>query len=227
YAGETKASKFRSTIWEVIWRLNPTEHEFLPSHNPQLNIREHWYPLANAEFRDQAAKDVVKAKLAMQLLSQAIVELEKVKDLRASEDSDRWRANYDLIYAQCIAYRVRLFQFLLAMDDHANNMPKPVKPKTNRWNVRRTPKMIVPDEGQFERLKQAFNIRMEREEYLAYVRDEEERATAMYLEVKENHPNTPWAERANYEMRQGFGMQFVEAFRDPNYDKLDIKLPKP
>lgn len=227
YAAEVKNSQFRSTIWEVIWRLNPTEHEFLPSHNPQLNIREHWYPLSKAEFLEQAGKEVVKAKLAMQLLSQAIAELEKIKPLRASEDFDRWRANYDLIYAQCIAYRVRLFQFLLAMDDHANNMPKPQKPKTNRWNVARTRKMIIPDEGQFERLKQAFNIKMERDEYLAYVKAEEDRATAMYMEVKENHPNTPWAERANYELRQGFGMHFVEAFRDPNYDKKDIKLPKP
>lgn len=227
YEQETKDSEFRKTIWQVIVALNPTEHEFLPSHNPQLNIREHWYPLLPAEFRAQAAKEVDKARAAMQILNKAIDQLERVERLRDSEDFDRWRANYDLIHAQCVAYRVRLFQFLLAMDDHANNMPKPVKPKTNRWNVRRTPKMIVPDEAQFERLKTEFNVKMSREEYLAYVKAEEDRAVAMYEEVKKNHPNTPWDERARFELRQGFGMEFVEAFRDPNYDRRDIEFPKP
>jgi hypothetical protein len=112
------------------------------------------------------------------------------------------------------------------MDDHANNMPKPVKPKTNRWNVARTRKMIVPDEDQFDRLKKAFAIKMSREEYLAYVKAEEDRARAMYDEVKQFHPGTPWEERAQYELNQGFGMHFVEAYRDPNYDRPDIKLPK-
>lgn len=227
YAETVKNSPFRRTIWQVIVALNPNEHEFLPSHNPQLNIREHWYPLSPAEFRQQAAKEVVKARLAMRTLNKAIGQLEKIKPERAKEDFDRWRANYDLIHAQCVAYRVRLFQFLLAMDDHANNMPKPVKPKTNRWNVRRTTKMIVPDEGQFERLKQEFNIKMNREDYLAYVKAEEDRALAMYDEVKKNHPNTPWDERARYEVRKGFGMEFVEAYRNPNYDKKDIDFPNP
>ena len=229
YADSVKKSEFRSAIWEVIVMLNPDEHQFLPSHNPQLNIREHWYPLAPAEFRAEAEREVIKAAAAMLILNRAIGMLEKIKPLRDSENFDRWRANYDLIHAQCVAYRVRLFQFLLAMDDHANHMPKPVKekPKTNRWNVARTRKMIVPDEGQFERLKKAFNIKMGREEYLAYVKAEEDRAVGMYNEVIANHPGTPWEERANYELRQGFGMHFVEAYRDPNYDRPDIKLPKP
>ena len=63
----------------------------------------------------------------MGLLNTAIGILERIKPERDSERFDRWRANYDLIQAQCIAYRVRLFQFLLAMDDHAAHMPKPEK----------------------------------------------------------------------------------------------------
>ncbi len=190
-----------------------------------MRIREHWYPLTLAEFREEAAKEVVKAAAAMQILNRTIGMLEGIKPERDSEDSDRWRANFDLIHAQCVAYRVRLFQFLLAMDDHANSMPKPQKPNTNRWNVGRTRKMIIPDDAQFERLKAAFNIKMTKEEYLAYVKAEEDLASAMYNEVIVNHPGTPWEERANYELRQGFGMQFHEAFRDPRYDSLDIKLP--
>jgi hypothetical protein len=88
-----------------------------------LNIREHWYPLSPADFRAEADGEVIKAAGAMQILNRAIGMLERIKPERDSERFDRWLENYDLILAQCIAYRVRLFQFLLAMDDHANNMP--------------------------------------------------------------------------------------------------------
>lgn len=226
YADEVKKSEFRRTIWEVIVSLNPNEHQFLPSHNPQLNIRSDDYPLTPQGFREEAAKEVVKAAAAMQILNRAIGMLEKIKPLRDTEDADRWRANYDLTLAQCVAYRVRLFQYLLAMDDHANNMPKPKKKETNVWDVRRTTKTIVPDEAQFERLKAAFNIKMTKEEYLAYVKAEENRSSAMYHEVVANHPGTPWAEWANDELRAGFGMHFVEEFHDPNYSRPDIKVPK-
>ena len=52
YAETVKHSKFRTAIWEVIVRLNPTKHQFLPDfpYNKELNIREHWYPLSPAEF---------------------------------------------------------------------------------------------------------------------------------------------------------------------------------
>ena len=229
YVETVKHSNFRKTIWDVIVRLNPTKHPYLENfpYDKNLNIREHWYSLSPAEFREEAAGEVKKAANAMQLLNTAIGLLERIKPERASERFDRWRANYDLIHAQCIAYRVRLFQFLLAMDDHAAHMPKPKDPKTNRWNVGRSRQMIVPDEGQFERLKKAFGIKKSREEYLAYVKAEEDRAVAMYQIVLENHPRTPWARRAKYELDHGFGMHFYEAYRDPNYDRRDIKLPKP
>ncbi len=222
-------SDFRNTIFRVILRLNPAKHALLPAFDPQLNIRQNWYPLENSEFRAQAAKEVIKAQLAMRLLDEAILMLKKIEPQRDHERFDRWRANYDLIQAECIAYRVRLFQFLLAMDEHANNMPKPVieKPKTNRWSVARTTKMIEPNPEQFARLKSAFNISMSREDYLAYVKAEETRARGMYQEVINNHKGTPWANRAEYELQHGFGMHFRESYRDPNYDKLDIKLPKP
>lgn len=226
YAEERDKSKFRKQIWDVIVRLNPTKNQFIPAYDNQLNIRQHRYPLSNAEFRAQAAKEAVKAKRAMDLLNIAIDLLEKVRGLRDSESFDRWRANYDLLFAQCVAYRVRLFQYLLAMDGHANDMPEPTKKNSNRWDVRRTRAMIVPDEPQFERLKKAFNVKMNREEYLAYVQAEEKRAVGLYDEVIKSHPGTPWSDRAQYELRQGFGMHFYDSFWDPKYDKLDIKLPK-
>ncbi len=231
YAAERQKSQFRKTIFDVIARLNPNKDAvdkgLLPLYDPNLNIRQHHYPLSPAEFRQQAAKEVQKAARAMSLLNTGIEMLEGIQSLRAKEDSDRWRAAYDLAYAECLAYRVRLFQYLLAMDAHANNMPEPKSKKHNRWDVGRTPKMLVADEEQFQRLKSAFNLKMDREEYLEYVKDQETFAREMYANVIQNHPGTPWDRRAAYEISKGFGMHFYSVFRDPNYDKLDIKKPKP
>lgn len=230
YADSRQRSPFRKGIFDVIARLNPNEAAvksgLLPGHDPLLNIREHWYPLEKPAFLEEAVKQVAKARRSMELLAQAIAILEKIEPQRAREDFDRWRASFDLAVAQTRAYRVRLFQFLLAMDAHAANMPKP-REKSNRWNVQRTRTMIEPDEQQFQRLKKEFNYPKGREEYLAYVAAETKAVTELYRNVIEEHPGTPWARRADFELRQGFGMRFVDVFRDPNYDKPDVKLPKP
>jgi hypothetical protein len=45
--------------------------------------------------------------------------------------------------------------------------------------------------------------------------------------VIRTHPRTPWSNRAEYELQQGFGIKFVETFRDPRYDNLTaIQFPK-
>lgn len=225
YAQARDRSEFRKTIWQVIVRLNPNENELLPNHDPKLNIREHWYPLRPAEFRKEGQEQVARAARAMELLNQALPMLKRIEPLRAKEPYQRWRANYDLIKAQCIAYRVRLFQFLLAMDQHAANMPAPKKEKTNRWNVRRTRKMLKPDQSQFERIKKAFGVKASLEEYNQMIDRQQQTARELFKVVIEEHPGTPWARRAKRELNQGFGMTFVEAYRNPNYDRKDIEVP--
>lgn len=231
YAQAVTRSRFRKTIWDVIVMFNPNDpknlENLLPKHDPNLNIREIWYPIDPAEFRKEAAQEVVKAGRAMALLNKAIPIMEDLKPLRAEESSQRWRANYDLALAQLLSFRVRLFQYLLAMDRHAHTAPKPKDPHNNRWNVQHQQDMLVPDEEQFKRVKEAFNVKVSREEYLAVLKQQEDKARALYEFVKQEHPGTPWAQRAQQELNHGFGMHFVEVFRDPNYDHLDIKLPNP
>jgi hypothetical protein len=45
--------------------------------------------------------------------------------------------------------------------------------------------------------------------------------------VIENHPRTPWARRARWELDVGFGMKFVEGYHHPGYANMkEIKIPK-
>ena len=228
YVQERSKSKFRTVLWNVIAELNPQKNELLfDSHDPQLNIRQEHYPLDINEFKEEAAKQVLKAVRAMTILNdQAIPLMESIKPLRATEPSQRWRAAYDLAYAQLTVFRLRLYQYLLAMDDHVHKNPQTKKKESNEWNVWWSRQIILPDEAQFERLKTAFNLKLTREEYLQMVKDETARAKELLQLVSDQHPETPWAQRAQRELRDGFGMKFSERFWDPRYSSSNVKVPK-
>ena len=160
------------------------------------------------------------------LENQAIPLMASIKPLRAREASQRWRAAYDLADAQLAAFRLRLFQYILAMDDHVYTNPKPKNEKANEWNVRWSRKIIMPDKDQFERLKTTFKLKLTREEYLAMVQEQTDEAKQRLNYVSEQHPGTPWAQRAQRELRDGFGMQFSDRFWDPRYRDNKVKVPK-
>lgn len=200
YDAERSASKFRSSLWKVIVTLNPHKDD-------QLNIREHHYPIDPKKFYEEGSKEVPKAIRAIGLLQKSIDILESVKPLRAQEQSARWRAAYDLALAQCLAYRVRLFQYCLAMDQHLKNKPPLREKKNNEWNVRRVKKMLPPDPAQVKLTKVS----------VEELDNQLKKAEAQYKLVMKEHPGTPWAQRAQYELNQGFGMKFEDGFRDPRY----------
>ena len=228
YAQERKASSFRDTLWKVIVNLNPNEDELLlPSFDDQLNIRRHHYAFKPDAFKKDAQKQVVKAGRAMKLVNEAIEKLEQVEPQRALEASQRWRANFDLAYAQLVCFRVRLFQFVLAMDNQVNDRPKVTDIKQpNEWNIHHSKQTITPDTAQFSRMKEAFGIRKTREEYLKLVADEQSRAHELLTMVTEEHSGTPWARRAEYEIRHGFGVAIRPNHRDPRYNRRQVKVPK-
>ena len=205
-------SKLRSAVWEVVKLLNP----YL---DPELNIQEIWYSTDAAKFKPAGQKSFERALRAMGLLNQAVQLLDKVKPLRDKEDSQRWRANFDLVYAQCLAYRVRLFQFLLQMDAFLNNFPQPKNPQNNIWNIVRVHEMLAPTDRQIKLTKVD----------MTELKTQLEMAKSQFEFVRRTHRGTPWANRAEVELNQGFGMKFYDGFRDPRYDKFyadpDIKRP--
>ncbi len=228
YAEQRAMSPFRTALWNVIARLNPSSNKVLfQTHDPELNIRDEHYPLLPGPFQQEALKQVQKAAKAMLLVNEGIALLDSVEPLRAQESSQRWRAGYDLAYAQLHIFRLRLYQFLLTMDAHANNMPKPENPMANEWNFWRNKNAnIVPDEAQFSRLKQAFQLTIERDEYITMVAAEEKKCFDLLDVVIKEHPGTPWARRAGDEKSRGFGFVVSDRLWDPKGVRSTIKLPK-
>jgi hypothetical protein len=210
YAKQRDASDFRKAIWEVILTLNPHIDD-------QLNIRWHHYPLTNAEFREEGKKQFDRAVRAMAINNQQIAKLERIKPLRAKEASQRWRAAFDLTYAQLCAQRIREFQYLLRMDEHVKNDPKPADPKHNYWDLTYSAQMLEPDAEQVKRTKVD----------MAELEAQRKKALELYEDVIREHPDTPWAMVAAEEKRLGFGMAFHSRFWDPRYFETERgKVPK-
>ncbi|MBL8814676.1 MAG: VWA domain-containing protein [Planctomyces sp.] len=226
YVRERAASKFRETLWAVISQLNPTNNDILfQSHDPELNIQHEHYPLLPDAFRQTAQVQIDRAARAMILTNRAIAMLEDVKSLRASEASQRWRAGYDLALSQLYVFRLRLYQFLLTIDKHANGMPKLENPMSNEWNIWWSPTKLEPDEQQYKRLQAAFALKMSRDEYLAMVVEEENRSIERLQQVIKDHPGTPWAYRAQRELNDGFGFRVADRLWDPKGVRSTIKVP--
>lgn len=204
-------SEFRTTVWDVIVQLNPHLDE-------TLNLRRLYYPIAADEFAEEGQQQFQRAVRSLTLLNQAVQLLERVEPLRATEDEMRWRAAYDLALAQCLAYRVRQFQFLLALDRHVKDQPLPSDIMHNVWNVQHISEMIEPDE------QVVAQTRVD----LAELEKQRLRAIEMYEYVMQQHPGTPWAQRAAYEKSLGFGISFASAFYDPRYftPEFQARIPR-
>ena len=213
YESSRAKNEFRQTIWQVIVAMNPHS-----GFDPQLNIRRQHYPMEPEAFEQEAGAQFAKTVRAMAKIKEAVKRLDGIKKLRAEEREPRWRAAYDLAYAQLLSYRVRQFQLLLALDKHAKEDPKPKDPKANEWSVRHIGQLLAPDEKQIKATKVD----------TAQLEQERTQAVAMYNQVIKEHPGTPWAQRAQAEKTWGFGIDFTERFWDPKYNdpKFQARVPK-
>jgi hypothetical protein len=213
YEAARSQSEFRNAVWEVIVRLNPAEN-----YDPELNLQRWHYPLAADMFAQRGLEQFQRGKRSLEVLDQAVAMLERVRPLRAEETELRWRAAFDLAYAQCLAYRVRQFQFLLALDRHTKDNPLPSDPIHNVWNMAHVQEMIEPDP------KVVADTGID----LGVLEKQRLKALEMYEFVIQEHPGTPWAQRAEYERSLGFGITFYSGFLDPRYGdpEYQARIPR-
>jgi hypothetical protein len=213
YEARRSQSEFRTAVWDVIVRLNPHE-----GFDPELNLMRWDYPADPVAFSEVGAAQFQRATRSLTLLNEAVEILERVRPLREKEQEMRWRAAYDLVVAQCLAYRVRQFQFLLALDRHQKDQPAPSDPMHNEWNMAEVQEMIEPDP------QAVAATRVDLDE----LEKQRLRALEMYEYVITQHPGTPWAQRAEFERSLGFGITFVSGFHDPRYSDpvLQARVPR-
>lgn len=201
YEKKRDKNKFRRGMWQVILDLNPYDKNSSKYCTVQVT-----FPIDLTEFGQAAIKNEQTARGMFEYLKQAEKALDKIKRLRGGERSFRWQANYDLLYAQVIAYQVRIQEYEACLAEFVKHPKKITNPlgkdqPTTHWDIHTRAKTITGDK----------------------VKEGVERATALLKEVERLHPGTPYAARAQWELRRGFGVELVERFYDPR--RNSIKVP--
>lgn len=203
YAQERDRSEFRRAIWEVIVLLNPYE-----ANNDWMNTPdEEYFPVNPQESASRVAQRLQQISKLLAAMTAAQQRLEQVRSLRPREPSQRWRANFDLIDAQLFAYRVRLFEYAIALGQFGKTMPQRIKnPRSNRWSIHHgSAELIMPDAQQEQSLKVTGE----------QLRQAHQRALDQLAFVIQEHPNTPWSRRAEWELSRRFGATFREHYFPP------------
>jgi hypothetical protein len=220
YVDARTKSRFRAALWDVIRGLNPRLDN-------KLSMKTWHFPIDNTEFQKLGLKEFEKANYSIRQLDKALQLLDDIRDLRAREDSQRWRACYDLISAQCLAYRVRLFQYMLTLDDHASKNRKPANPKHNRWDIHWTRnKPREPTDEQFKKIKTVFAFKGDKAAYLAMLEDERQKANDAFDFVSREHKGTPWDSRSQFDKTRGYEFEFHSLFWNPKYAEVGKKIPQ-
>ncbi|MCG8651394.1 MAG: hypothetical protein MI861_16255, partial [Pirellulales bacterium] len=188
----------RSLIWQVIQDLNP--HNKAAKKVIELRMD---FALARQQFVQQARQEQAKAKIHLQYMAEAEKALLQGASYREQEVDPRWQANYDLILAQLVAYQARTYEYGVALEDFIRN-PKQAPAKRNErvlanWDIRTVEKVRT-------------------EEAKPYIK----RARQLFAEVQKNHPGSPWAARAAFELRRGFGVDLR-----PDYHVPYVKVANP
>ncbi len=147
------------------------------------------------EFRREIVKEAQKARHIIALMDHGLMLLDELALERERERSPRWQANYDLLKAQLLLYRLRLSQYIRYLAGVQLTPPKPPRSDSPLylWSRMATP---VHD------LIQTPNL----DEHVAQVK-------RVLMDVEDHHPGTPWAARAKWERQRGFGVVLRPSWR--------------
>ena len=220
YQVATARSRFRAVCREVLQKLNSTT-------DAKLNLRELHFSAEPAAFSKQAARELEKAAYTWTLLNAAIELLEEVRELRGSEPSKRWQANYDLLQAQCLTYRARLPQYMIALNRHAGQTPKTVDPKHNRWMINADRRPTDPTDRQHARLKTLLGLDESRGAMIDRFASDRAAAIKALDHVITEHPGTPWSVAARSQKLRDIGLKFRSYFHDPRYQEIGKRIKVP
>ena len=218
YIGDVSKSKFRAAIRTAIALLNPLNPQNKGLEVPEI---EH-FVVDPVQSTSRVLARLQQISKVLQVMASAHQNLAAVRSLRDAEPSLRWRANYDLMTAQLMAYRVRLFEYGIALGQFGKNMPRLIPPKNpphNRWEIRHgSNKLLMPDAQQ----EKALGVTAEQ------LRSYHREALQQLASVRETHQGTPWAMRAQWEEGRRFGATFRSwYYQKPKPRPNNKPRPKP
>lgn len=218
-------SPMRTMLEKVIYDLNP----YNPAVQKQVEMRVEFATDYDTLAR-QIKQEVGKSVVYLEYLAKAETTVGKMQNARKYEASPRWQANYDLLYAQLIAYQARMYEYAAFIDQFEKDLEAYVKNPANPKNAFKPPPKTKPaaDSKSPGLTHQEWHIRTRAKTITGdKIQPYVERATAQFKEIIENHPGTPWAARADYELKRGFGVELVPWYDIPHPEPTGTPIPVP
>ena len=208
---ERDNSILRSVLWKIIHDLNPYHPEVAKAMTVRFSFTSNV-----AGFVNQVRVEQEKARQYIVYLDAAAKALEGIRKAREQETQPRWQANYDLIYAQVLAYTARTYEYGAYLEGFITKpkvvpFEKPGMVRLSSWHIRESKSTVGGDLTK------------------TYV----DRATEMFNNVVTDHPGTPWAARAEWELARGYAVELREHYsyygpRPPSPPRpTTIKIPIP
>jgi hypothetical protein len=213
---EIERSPMRTMLERVIYDLNPYNAETRKIIEMRVEYATDYPTLAQ-----QIRREIQKASLYLPYLAKAEETVGKMQKERQYEASPRWQANYDLLYAQLIAYQARMYEYGAYMEEFVTDLEAFAKNPANPKNKFKPP----PPTKKPNLLHDEWHLRTRAKTITGdKIKPYVERATTLFKEIIQNHAGTPWAARADYELKRGFGVELV-----PWYDVAhpEVKNPIP
>jgi hypothetical protein len=196
YNEKRNRSELRRTMFEII---NVTRN---------FSFRR-GYSIIPEVMAQQAVEEYPKVTQRLNILIELEQRLRKLKTARDREPEKRWRAHYDLMLAQIVAYQIQAYEYRATIKDMVANPPKPSR-------------MPVPGELVVE-----WHLDHAKEPKAPKNETEKPRAEATKLlkQVIADHPKTPWADLAQDELDRGFSVGRHEWHANPRYGERAKLVP--
>jgi hypothetical protein len=197
-------SPMRSMLETVIYDLNP----YNPKAAEIIEMRVE-FPREYPQFVPAAQREIAKALVYLPYLARAEHTVGKMEAARRQEASPRWQptTTCSTRSSSPTSPHVRIWR---GPEDFIKNpqvapLNRPPNLTHVHWDIRTCHKIRTGDT----------------------VKPYIERATAMFQDVIANHPNTPWAARAEFEIKRGFGCELIPDYDGPHPTPSGPIIPVP
>jgi hypothetical protein len=167
------------------------------------------FPIDTNAQMQAAIEEGTKATEKLNALIGIQEHLENLHVHRDREPLSRWKAHYDLVLAQTVAFQIKAYEYRALMADIAQ---KPRAPKKMP-----TPDLVVDFVVDHSKTPLAPKEQTGKK----YVE-----ATKLLKSVIERYPRTPWADLAQDTLDRGFSVQLNEWHHSPNYNERAQYVPK-
>lgn len=167
------------------------------------------FPIEPQALREAAMEQIPIASQRLTALLEIQKRLESLKKHRDREPERRWRAHYDLMLAQTVAFQVKSYEYRALMESLVNKPQSPTKQPTADVSIT----FVVDHAGKAWAPE-------------SQTKKKSDEATRLLNDVVAEYPDTPWSDLAKSTLARGFSVVLNQWEHSPKYGERNQFVPK-